>query len=167
MIKRGLFALKARTITRTINSSEVANNASRIVFLFLLASPALFPDSNNAASSVNNQYIINHDLVSNSLIIHSVKTNKQLISIPVIDKKGEFSGIAAIHDASARNSFIATLKDSPEIWEINYQHPPPAGFGTWVHDYRKDSGEAVSRLFPIRRLVLSSALDDFFLIKKW
>ena len=119
------------------------------------------------ALSNDNKYLISNASQAHTLIIRDTKTQQTLKSIPVIDKTGKTSRITSIHNASKRNSFIVGLRDSPEMWEINYQNPPPTGFGTWVHDYRKDSGEAAVTPFPIRRLALDSPLDDFFFDKEY
>lgn len=117
---------------------------------------------NQTAISNNSKFKINYQTEFNLLNIQDTKTYKTLKKIPVIDITGQTSSISAIHVANARSSFMVALKDSPEIWEINYQHPAPSGFGEWVHDYREDSGEAIVMSFPIRRLRLKAPLDDFF-----
>ena len=119
------------------------------------------------ASSSDNNFVITHKPIPNTLVIQELKTNSQLKTIPIIDIKGNSSDISGIHDATARNSFIITLKNSPEVWEINYQNPAPIGFGTWVHDYRKESSEAKHTLFPIRRIKLKAPFDDFFFDDKY
>jgi len=142
---------------------------SFIITLLLIISSLLISAGGNAkdtpqktASSSDNKFIITHKPTPNTLVIQDSKTLSQLKLIPVSDIKGNSSDISGIHNASARNSFIVALKNSPEVWEINYENPPPAGFCTWVHDYRKDSGEATAKLFPIRRLRPGTILDNFF-----
>ena len=119
-------------------------------------------NARNSAISSDDKYLIVGNYMPNTLVVLNAKDLSLIKIIPVIDKKGKSSRISAVYDAKPRNSFIAALKDSPELWEINYQNPSPVGFGHWVHDYRKDSGEAESKLFPIRRIYLDSVLDDFF-----
>ena len=147
---------------------------SFIIALLLIVSCPLVSAKSNAkdtpyktASSSDKKFIITHKPTTNTLIIQDAKNLNELKVIPVVDKKKKSSLVSGLHDASARNSFIVTLKDSPEIWEINYQNPPPSGFGTWVHDYRKDSGEATNTLFPIRRLRFDKSVDNFFLDKDY
>ena len=119
-----------------------------------------------SATSYDKKIIIIHDLNINSLNILDSKNLTTLKTIPLLNKKGEYSDVSGLHDASTRNSFIVALKNSPELWEINYQIPAPAGFGTWVHDYHKESGEAKNTLFPIRHLMLKAPLDNFFFDNK-
>ena len=119
-------------------------------------------NARNTAISSDDRFVIVGNYMPNTLVVLDAKDLSLVKIIPVVDKKGNSSRVSAVYDARPRKSFVVALKDSPELWEINYQNPPPAGFGNWVHDYRKASGEAKIRLFPIRRLYLDSVLDDFF-----
>jgi len=69
--------------------------------------------------------------------------------------------VAHIETMGARNAFLVGFSDTPQLWEVNYQVPPPAGFGNWVHDYRRDSGEAKVVAFPVRKLWLDAPLPEF------
>lgn len=119
-------------------------------------------NARNSAISSDDRYVIVGNYMPNTLVILDAKDLSLVRVIPVIDKHGKGSRVSAVYDARPRKSFMVALKDSPELWEINYQNPPPAGFGSWVHDYRKDSGEAKVRPFPIRHFYLKSVMDDFF-----
>jgi hypothetical protein len=84
--------------------------------------------------------------------------------IPVDDGKGTSSRVSAVYTAPPRNSFIAALKDIPEIWEMSYEENPepvPKGF---VHNYQPGmlEGEFDFGPFPVRRIKLEDFLDDFF-----
>jgi len=57
----------------------------------------------------------------------------------VSSKDGESSRVSAVYQAPKRNSFIAALKDVPEIWEIKLEQGP-----------------------KLRRLIIDEPLDDFF-----
>jgi hypothetical protein len=65
-----------------------------------------------------------------------------------------------VYDAAPRHSFVAALKDLPEIWEISYSDPPP--YHGPVHDYRDEGPLAEPQPFPVRRIRLDDYLDDFF-----
>ena len=119
-------------------------------------------NARNSAISNDDRVVIVGNYMPNTLVILDAKDLSLLKIIPVVDKKGNPSRVSAVYDARPRDSFVVALKDSPELWEINYQDPAPAGFGEWVHDYREGSGEAISKTFPIRRIYLNSILDDFF-----
>jgi hypothetical protein len=67
-----------------------------------------------------------------------------------------------VYDAGPRKSFVAALKDVPEIWEISYDpnaEPIPAGL---VHDFRLKEGAFVPGFLNARRTPLDDVLDDFF-----
>lgn len=119
-------------------------------------------NARNTAISSDDRFVIVGNYMPNTLVILNASDLSLVKIIPVVDKDGKSSRISAVYDARPRKSFVAALKDSPELWEISYQNPPPAGFGKWVHDYRKSSGEAVANQFPLRQIKLDSVLDDFF-----
>ena len=119
-------------------------------------------NARNSAISSDDRFLIVGNYMPNTLVILDAADLSLVKVIPVADIQGESSRISAVYDARPRNSFVAALKDSPEVWEISYADPPPAGFGKWVHDYRKESGEATTEQFPVRRIKLDAVLDDFF-----
>jgi len=120
-------------------------------------------NTRNIAVSPDGRYVMVANYLPNSLVLLDGKDLTPIKVIPVKDKTGKSSRVSAVYTAYPRHSFIAALKDIPEVWEINYEDNPPPDFGQWVHDYRPDSGEVseVTR-FPIRRLFVEDYLDDFF-----
>jgi len=94
-------------------------------------------------------------LILDASDLHLVK------EIPTHPTRKSTAKVAHIETAAARNAFIVTFSDAPQLWEVNYQRQPPAGFGNWVHDYRKDSGEAKIVTFPVRKLWLEVVLSRF------
>lgn len=66
--------------------------------------------------------------------------------IDVKDDSGKSSRVSAVYDAAPRKSFIAALKDIPEVWELSYDDK---------------AGPDKTALAP-RRLKLDDYLDDFF-----
>jgi DNA-binding beta-propeller fold protein YncE len=88
----------------------------------------------------------------NVLKLHAVK-----------DKDGkESSRVSAIYDASPRKSFVAALKDVPEVWEISYDRAAediPIGM---IHDFKYKEGAFIPGYLNPRRTFLSEPLDDFF-----
>lgn len=65
------------------------------------------------------------------------------------------SGVAAVRTAVARNSFVATLTDVPELWEISYD-PQAAGIPQGV-------GHDMPGFLNPQRTTLPSPTEDFFL----
>lgn len=117
----------------------------------------------NLAISSDGRYAIAANYLPNNLVLLDTRDLSPIKVIDVVDKKGKRSRVSAVYNAPPRNSFIAALKDIKEVWEINYEDNPPAGFSGWVHDYHKESTDAgKSEPFPIRKIAVSSYLDDFF-----
>lgn len=84
--------------------------------------------------------------------------------IPAEGMHGTPSRVSAVYQARPRGSFIAALKDIPELWEIPYGKDPKATYG-FVHSHEKGMKEAIPaerERFPIRRIELKQPLDDFF-----
>ncbi|MCK7496914.1 MAG: hypothetical protein MZW92_43005 [Comamonadaceae bacterium] len=73
------------------------------------------------------------------------------------------SRVSAVYDAAPRRSFVAALKDIPEIWEISYDPKAEPIYEGCVHDYKMGEGARQAGLpqpAPHRRSTTS--LDDFF-----
>ena len=125
-------------------------------------------NARNLAVSHDGRYVMVANYLPHTLVVLDAK---DLSPLKIIEAKGEdgtSSRVSAVYTADPRHSFIAALKDAPEVWEINYDDRPPAGFGQWVHDYRPDSGELEkSEPFPVRRIRLEGILDDFFLTQDY
>jgi hypothetical protein len=72
------------------------------------------------------------------------------------------SRVSAVYDAAPRRSFVAAMKDAPELWEISYDpKAEPIATGL-VHDYRMKEGAFVPGFLNPRRTPLEDVLDDFF-----
>lgn len=121
-------------------------------------------NTRNAAVSSDDRYVIVGNYLPHTLVVLKASDLSLIKIIPVGDGKGNSSRVSAVYNAPPRSSFIAALKDIPEVWEISYDDDPPAGFSQpWVHDYRKDSGDAPKgEPFPVRRIKVERHLDDFF-----
>jgi DNA-binding beta-propeller fold protein YncE len=98
------------------------------------------------------QTLVLMDADLNLLKVHAVK-----------DKDGkEGSRVSAVYDAAPRQSFVAALKDVPEVWEVSYNPKAediPVGM---VHDFQYKEGAFISGFLNPRRTYLSEPLDDFF-----
>ena len=114
-------------------------------------------NARNVAVSDDGRYLMVANYLPHNLVLLDAHDLRPLKLIEVKDDRGKSSRVSAVYTADPRHSFVAALKDIPEVWEINYQDYPPRGFGEWMHDYRIDSGEeqAVKR-FPVRRIHTNS-----------
>jgi len=112
------------------------------------------------ALSADGRYVLVADHTPHSLLILDAATLQPIKSIEVQNSDGISSRVNAVYTAPPHDSFIATLRDIPEIWQISYADDPPTGFDGWVHDYRVDSGEnSEPEPFPVRRIKLDAPLD--------
>ena len=112
------------------------------------------------ALSADGRYVVVTDHTPHSLLILDASTLQPVKSIEVQDSDGINSRVNAAYTAPPHDSFIVTLRDAPELWQISYADDPPTGFDGWVHDYRVDSGEnSESEPFPVRRIKLDTPLD--------
>lgn len=121
-------------------------------------------NTRNLAVSHDGRFVMVANYLPHSLVVLDAEDLKPLKVIPVVDDKGKSSRVSAVYTADPRSSFVVALKDIPEVWEVSYQIPPPIGFGSWIHDYREDSGEGGTKEpFPVRRIKVKDYLDDFFI----
>ncbi len=120
-------------------------------------------NTRNQAVSADGRYVMVANYLPHTLVLLDAKDLSPIKLFEAKDHTGKTSRVSAVYTAPPRNSFIAALKDIPELWEISYDDNPPAGFGFWVHDYREDSGEKITPdPFPVRKIEVSDYLDDFF-----
>lgn len=82
--------------------------------------------------------------------------------IDVRDDGGKSSRVSAVYDAPPRKSFIAALKDIPEVWELSYDESAPPVYAGLVHDFRMGEGIVMPGPFAPSRIRLEEYLDDFF-----
>ena len=120
-------------------------------------------NTRNQAVSADGRYVMIANYLPHTLVLLDAKDLSPIKLFEVKDDKGKTSRVSAVYTAPPRNSFVAALKDIPELWEISYEDDPPTGFGEWVHDYNPESGENRKiEPFPVRRITVSDYLDDFF-----
>jgi DNA-binding beta-propeller fold protein YncE len=125
-------------------------------------------NTRNLAVSADGRYVMVANYLPHSLVVLDAADLRPLKVIPATDGKGNSSRVSAVYTAAPRETFIAALKDIPEVWEISYADQPPAGFSGWVHDYREDSGDQdAAKRFPVRRVKLKGFLDDFFMTQDY
>ena len=120
-------------------------------------------NTRNLAVSADGRYVMVANYLPHTLVLLDARDLSPIKLYDVKDDSGNSSRVSAVYTAPPRNSFIAALKDIPEVWEISYADEPPMGFGSWVHDYNKASGENLKpEPFPVRRIRVDDYLDDFF-----
>jgi mono/diheme cytochrome c family protein len=119
-------------------------------------------NTRNVAVSPDGRHVAVANYLPHSLVLLDGELNL-IRSLPAMDHEGrQSSRVSAVYDASPRRSFIAALKDVPEVWEISYDQAAediPTGY---IHDYRYREGAFVPGYLNPRRSLLEEPLDDFF-----
>lgn len=119
-------------------------------------------NTRNLALSSDGRYAMVANYLPHTLVALDANDLAPVKIIPVSDISGTPSRVSAVYDAAPRGSFVAALKDVPELWEIPYRPDAEPVYEGLVHDYRLKEGIATSGPFPVRRIRLDAILDDFF-----
>lgn len=119
-------------------------------------------NTRNAAVSGDGRYVMVANYLPHTLVVLDARDLAPLKIIAVQDEKGKTSRVSAVYDAAPRRSFVAALKDIPEVWEVSYDENAPPIYGGLVHDYRMGEGIATKGYLNPRRTLLDDYLDDFF-----
>ena len=118
-------------------------------------------NTRNLAVSGDGKTVLVGNYLPHSLVLLDAENLNPLQMIPVKDQHGKSSRVSAVYAAAPRNSFIAALKDIPEVWEIYYNDKHEPVYNGLVHDYRHGEGVEDKSRFPIRPIPLDDYLDDF------
>jgi len=112
-------------------------------------------NTRNAAVSADGKYVMVANYLPHSLVV--LDAELELVKILAAPSR-----VSAVYDAAPRRSFVAALKDAPEVWEISY-NPQAEDIATGViHDFRYREGAFIPGFLNPRRSVLGEVLDDFF-----
>lgn len=119
-------------------------------------------NTRNAAVSADGRYVMVANYLPGNLVL--LDADLQLVKIiPAQSLDGkEQSRVSAVYDAAPRKSFVAAMKDMPEVWEISYDEQAAPIFDGYVHDYKMKEGIALPGFLNPRRTRLDTVLDDFF-----
>jgi mono/diheme cytochrome c family protein/DNA-binding beta-propeller fold protein YncE len=119
-------------------------------------------NTRNLAVSGDGKYVAVANYLPHTLVLLDADLNLLKV-LPVRDREGKRSSrVSAVYDAAPRRSFVAALKDVPEVWEISYNPQAediPAGV---IHDFQYKEGAFVKGFLNPRRTEMSDVLDDFF-----
>lgn len=81
-------------------------------------------NTRNVAVSSDGRYVMAANYLPHTLVALDARDLALVKVIPVVGNTGKTSRVSAVYDARPRNSFIAALKDIPEVWEIPYDGAP-------------------------------------------
>ncbi|MBA2779673.1 c-type cytochrome [Halomonas kenyensis] len=104
----------------------------------------------NIAVSADGNYVLAGNYLPHTLVLFDARNLELIASIPVEGLNGETSRVSAVYTAPPRNSFVAALRDIPEVWEIRWPEERAAGDEALVGD------------FALHRMEAPDYLDDFF-----
>ena len=125
-------------------------------------------NTRNLAVSGDGRYVAVANYLPHNLVLLDARDLLPLKVIPVQDDAGKTSRVSAVYAAPPRHSFVAALKDIPEVWEILVADEPLPVYNGPMHDYRMGEGTAlVKGPFPVRRTRLDGFLDDFFFTQNY
>lgn len=122
-------------------------------------------NSRNIAISRDGKHLAVANYLPHTLVILSTDDLSVEKLFSVVDKKGRSSRVSAVYQAYPRDSFIAALKDVPEIWEIATDPNAPPVYSGLVHSHEQGMIEGLPSsqgLFALRRIDVPQPLDDFF-----
>jgi len=119
-------------------------------------------NTRNLAVSGDGRTVMVANYLPHTLVALDARELSLLKVILVRDDGGKTSRVSAVYDAGPRRSFVAALKDIPELWEIPWSDDHEPIYPGYVHDYRMGEALAAKGPFPVRRIKLDDVLDDFF-----
>ncbi|MCA1978714.1 MAG: nitrite reductase [Thiobacillus sp.] len=117
-------------------------------------------NTRNVAVSSDGKTVMVANYLPHTLVALSGKNLSLIKVIPVVGANGKSSRVSAVYDARPRASFVAALKDIPEVWEIPYDGRPV--YAGLVHDHQYQEAIAAPGPLPVRRIEADHILDDFF-----
>lgn len=103
-------------------------------------------NTRNLAVSSDGRFAMVANYFPHTLVALDTRDLSLIRVIDVKDDSGKSSRVSAVYDAAPRKSFVAALKDIPEVWELSYD----------------EKAIASKTSFVPRRLKLDDYLDDFF-----
>ena len=124
-------------------------------------------NTRNLAVSGDGKFLAVANYLPHTLVLLDADLNLLKV-LPALSKdRKESSRVSAVYDAAPRHSFVAALKDVPELWEISYNSGAediPVGM---VHDFQYKEGAFIPGFLNPRRTFLSEPLDDFFFTQNY
>ena len=105
-------------------------------------------NTRNLAVSGDGRFVMVGNYLPHTLVVLDARDLSPLKIIAVQDDAGKSSRVSAVYDAGPRKSFIAALKDIPEVWEIPWDEKAEPVYLGLVHDYRM--GEALAAKYRFR-----------------
>jgi mono/diheme cytochrome c family protein/WD40 repeat protein len=118
-------------------------------------------NTRNLAVSADGRTVLVGNYLPHTLVVLRAEDLQPLQLMPVSGADGRSSRVSAVYTAPPRRSFIAALKDIPEVWEIPYGDGRPRGSVAPAGDSGTSEPGGLVPL-TVRRIELDDHLDDFF-----
>lgn len=112
------------------------------------------------AVSGDGRYLLAGNVIPRTLVVLDARDLSPIKVLAVADREGRTSRVAAVHDAAARKSFVVTLADVPELWEVSYDDRVEPIYEGLVHDFRMGEGIPIPGKLNPRRTRLEKVLHD-------
>ncbi len=122
-------------------------------------------NTRNVAVSSDGRTVMVANYLPHTLVALSGRDLSLIKVIPVVGANGKTSRVSAVYDARPRASFVAALKDIPEVWEIPYDGRPV--YRGLVHDHQYSEAVPEPGPLPVRRIETDHILDDFFFDQRY
>jgi len=120
-------------------------------------------NTRNLAVSGDGKYVMVANYLPHTLVLLDAKDLSLVRVFPVVGENGVSSRVSAVYQAEPRGSFVAALKDVPEVWEIPYgSDNGPQSEWNRTYDPANSYMKVDTRRFPVRRIRVDDYLDDFF-----
>jgi WD40 repeat protein len=116
----------------------------------------------NLALSSDGRFVMVANALPHSLVALDARDLSLIRVIDITIEEGKSSAVTAVYDAAPRKSFVAALRDIPEIWELSYDDTAGPVYAGLVHDYQLGEGIKVQGPFPPIRIKLSESIEDLF-----
>lgn len=113
-------------------------------------------NTRNIALSADGRYVLVGNYLPHTLVALDARDLQPVERMPVVEAGGEnTSRISAVYQAAPRGSFIAALRDVPEIWEVFYDPENTPEEASPLSDSDSESN------FAVRRILVDDPMDDF------
>jgi len=124
-------------------------------------------NTRNLAVSGDGKYVAVANYLPHTLVLLDADLNLLKVHAVLNKDRTQSSRVSAVYDAAPRKSFVAALKDVPEVWEISYDPKADAVPVGPVHDFLYKEGAFIPGFLNPRRTYLSEPIDDFFFTQSY
>ena len=124
-------------------------------------------NTRNVAVSGDGKYLAVANYLPHTLVLLDADLNLLKVHQVLNKDRKQSSRVSAVYDATPRQSFVAALKDVPEVWEISYNPNADDIAVGMVHDFKYKEGAFIPGFLNPRRTFLAEPLDDFFFTQNY